>query len=78
MLAFATLYILSIKGRLGSLALEVVLGTLGRPLLLCTWSSRMFFRMKSAVRQDFSTGADWTSYSHSAIRFVDLQDSEAR
>ena len=42
---------------------------LGSPTLLCIFGSRMFFNLKEAAEHGVNVGTNWSSYSHSAIRF---------
>ena len=50
-------------------AVEGVLNTLGRPTLLSILGSHMFFNLKEAAEHGVNIGTNWTSYTHSAIRF---------
>ena len=62
----------------GSLVLFVhaLLVTLGSPTLLCVIGSRMFFNLKEAAEDGVNVGTNWSSYSHSAIRFDETQFGE--
>ena len=46
---------------------------LGSPTLLCILGSRMFFNLKEAGEHGVNVGTNWSSYSHSAIRFDEPQ-----
>ena len=49
--------------------------TLGSPTLLCILGSRLFFNLKEAAEHDVNVGTNWSSYSHSAIRFDEPQET---
>ena len=49
--------------------LSVVLEALGSPILLCVLGNRIFFNLKEAVEHGINVGTNWSSYTHSAIRF---------
>lgn len=51
-----------------------VFEALGSPTLLCILGSRMFFNLKKAGEHGVNIGTNWSSYSHSAIRFDQPQD----
>lgn len=53
-----------------------VLSALGSPTLLCILGSRMFFNLKEAGEHGVNVGTNWSSHSHSAIRFDDPQHEE--
>ena len=68
-----------IGGRLNvnnSLVANMIL-TLGSPTFLCILGSRMFFNLKEAAEHGVNVGTNWSSYSHSAIRFDEPQPDEA-
>lgn len=46
-----------------------VIDALGSPTLLCMLGSRMFFNLKEAAEHSVNLGTNWSSGSHSAIRF---------
>lgn len=48
---------------------DVVVQCLGSPTLLCILGSHMFFNLKEAAEHGVNIGTNWSSYSHSAIRF---------
>ena len=52
-----------------SLAIVSTLGFLGSPTLLCILGSHMFFNVREAAERGVNIGTNWSSYSHSAIRF---------
>ena len=52
-----------------SLAPTAILEALDSPTLLCILGSRMFFNLKEAAEHNVNVGTNWSSYSHSAIRF---------
>lgn len=56
----------------------VVLEALGSPTLLCILGSRMFFNLKEAAEHGVSTGTNWSSHSHSEIRFGQPKNEEAQ
>ena len=47
----------------------------GSPTLLSVAGSRMFFNLKEAAEHGVNIGTNWSSYSHSAIRFDEPQPS---
>ena len=49
---------------------------LGSPTPLCILGSRLFFNLKEAAEHRVNIGTNWSSYSHSAIRFQVQQDGE--
>ena len=55
-----------------TLATSLLTG-LGSPTLLCVAGSRMFFNLKEAAEHGVNVGTNWSSYSHSAIRFDESQ-----
>ena len=55
---------------------EALLQTLGSPTILCIIGSRMFFNLKEAAEHGINIGTNWSSYSHSAIRFDEPQSAE--
>ena len=52
-----------------SLIVSALLSGLGSPTLLSVTGSRMFFNLKEAAEHGINVGTNWSSYSHSAIRF---------
>ena len=58
------------------IALKGVLISLGDPFLLSIIGSRMFFNLKEAAEHGVNVGTNWSSYSHSAIHFVEQQVGE--
>ena len=59
----------------GSVLYNTIL-TLGSPTWLCILGSRMFFNLKEAAEHGVNVGTNWSSYSHSAIRFDESQGVE--
>ena len=64
--------ILDDKLSISNLAINIISG-LGSPTLLCIAGSRMFFNLKEAAEHGVNIGTNWSSYSHSAIRFDEPQ-----
>ena len=60
-----------------TLLVDALLSGFGSPTLLCDLGSRMFFNLKEAAEHSVNVGTNWSSYSHSAIRFDGAQISEA-
>ena len=58
--------------------LSAVLDALGSTTLLCILGSRMFFNLKEAAEHGVNVGTNWSSYSHSAIRFDEPGSGEVR
>ena len=56
-----------------SLLVDALLSGFGSPTLLCVAGSRMFFNLKEAAEHGVNIGTNWSSYSHSAIRFDEPQ-----
>lgn len=56
----------------------VVLNAFGSPTLLCILGSRIFFNLKEAAAHGVNVGTNWSSYSHSAIRFEESQNGEGQ
>ena len=52
-----------------SFLVDELLSGLGGPILLSIAGSRMFFNLKEAAEHGVNIGTNWSSYSHSAIRF---------
>ena len=48
-----------------------VLGAVGSPTLLSIVGNRMFYNLKEAAERGVNVGTNWSSYSHSGIRFED-------
>ena len=46
-----------------------LLSGFGSPTLLCVFGSRMFFNLNEAAEHGVNIGTNWSSYSHSTIRF---------
>ena len=59
--------------RLDSFLVITLLVGFGSPTLLCVAGSRMFFNLKEAAEHGVNVGTNWSSYSHSAIRFDESQ-----
>ena len=53
----------------GSFLVAALLGGFGSPTFLCIAGSRMFFNVKEAAEYGVNVGTNWSSYSHSIIRF---------
>ena len=53
-----------------------VLSILGRASFLCIVGSHVFFNLKEAAEHGVNIGTNWSSYSHSAIRFEEPETSE--
>ena len=58
-----------------SLLVFSLLQGFGSPTLLCVAGSRMFFNLKEAAEHGVNIGTNWSSYSHSDIRFDEPQPS---
>ena len=58
-----------------SFLVGALLQWLGHPTLLCVAGSRMFFNLKEAAEHGVNIGTNWSSYSHSAIRFDEPQSA---
>ena len=56
-----------------SFLVAALLQSFGSPTLLCVFVSRMFFNLKEAAEHGVNVGTNWSSYSHSAIRFDEPQ-----
>ena len=59
-----------------SFLVNALLKGFGSPTLLCAAGSRMFFNLKEAAEHGVNIGTNWSSYSHSAIRFDESQSAE--
>ena len=61
-----------------SLVPAIILEAIGSPTLLCILGSRMFFNLKEAAEHGVNVGTNWSSYSHSAIRFDEPGSGQAQ
>ena len=61
---------------LGTLAEVGIFLGLGSPRILCILGSRKFFNLKEAAEHGVNVGTNWSSYSHSAIRFHEAPNGE--
>ena len=52
---------------------SALLEGLGSPTFLSVAGSRMFLNLKEAAEHGVNIGTNWSSYSHSAIRFDELE-----
>lgn len=59
-----------------TLVVSTILNSLGSPTLLCILGSRIFFNLKEAAEHGVNVGTNWSSYSHSAIRFEEPPHNE--
>ena len=55
-----------------------IFAALGSPVLLCILGSHMFFNLKEAAEHGVNVGTNWSSYSHSVIRFDEPGGGEFR
>ena len=65
--------LLGSKLEVDSLLVTALLQGFGSPTLLCVFGSRMFYNLKEAAEHGVNVGTNWSSYSHSAIRFDEPQ-----
>ena len=59
-----------------STLLSSLLSGIGSPTILCVVGSRMFFNLKEAAEHGVNIGMNWSSHTHSAIRFDEPQAYE--
>lgn len=57
-------------------AVNYIVVSLDIPTLLSILGSRMFFNLREAAEHGVNVGTNWSSYSHSAIRFNESQRGE--
>ena len=60
----------------GTTVENAVISSVGSPTLLCILGSRVFFNLKEAAEHGVNPGTNWSSYSHSDIRFRKMQDAD--
>ena len=53
-----------------------VIITLGSPTLLCVLGSRMFFNLQEAAEHGVNIGTNWSSHSHTTMRFGEAWDGD--
>ena len=53
----------------GDSVATVLLECFGNPKFLCLFGSRMFFNLREAGEHGVNVGTNWSSYSHSTMRF---------
>ena len=57
----------------GDPVVTVLLSGFASPTFLCVLGSRLFFNLKEAAEHGVNVGTNWSSYSHSVIRFDELE-----